>query len=537
LRARLIIQLCRFQVRVRMSARTARVTTVDAEDTVEALVTRTEQRRKLVSATLPASHRAHLGQFFTPSRAATLIAELPRLPETGILRVLDPGAGVGSLTAALIARILRETPELRVEVLAVEIDTAVVPHLEETLTDCRQVASAAGAQVVTTLLSRDLITEATGFSRRTGPLAAPFDLVIMNPPYRKLAAQSMERQALAADGIDCPNIYCAFLAVGVLALRPQGQIVAITPRSFANGPYFGAFRRFFLATMAIDRLHVFESRSTVFADSDVLQENIVFSTTRSSQHGEVTLSTSRGHTDEVTMRRVPYSSVVMPGDPNQFIHIPAGDDDSLAAETFMGLPCKLPDLELQVSTGRVVDFRARNYLRDQPASGSVPLIYPGNLRDGQVQWPLPIRKSQALINCAETRKLMLPSERYVLVKRFSSKEERRRVVAAVYDPEDISAGEVGFENHLNVFHQREHGMQENLARGLCLWLNSSIVDAFFRIFSGHTQVNATDLRSLRYPSRQQLIRLGETLGRGSWPDQEKTDSLVDLHVLRQGQPQ
>ena len=516
-----------------MSARTARVTHVDGGDTVEALIARTEQRRELVSNTLRGS-RAHLGQFFTPSRAAGLIADLPRLPQTGELRFLDPGAGVGSLTTALIARILREAPALRVEVVAVEIDPAVAPHLQETIADCRRVAAAAGTQVTATQLTGDLITEATGFGRQVGPLAAPFDIVIMNPPYRKLGAQSRERQALTADGIDCPNIYCTFLAIGVLALKPEGQLVAITPRSFANGPYFGAFRRFFLAETAIDHLHVFESRSTVFADSGVLQENIVFSATRSGQHGEVTLSASRGHTDQATMRAVPYSAIVTPGDPNQFIHIPAGDDDALAAETFMSLQCKLGDLDLQVSTGKVVDFRAKDHLRDQPADGSVPLIYPGNLRHGQVQWPLPIRKAQALINCAETRKLMLPGERYVLVKRFSSKEERRRVVAAIYDPEEISADEVGFENHLNVFHHRERGLEESFARGLCLWLNSSVVDAFFRIFSGHTQVNATDLRSLRYPSGEQLIRLGEALGRGSWPDQEKTDSLVALHVLGQG---
>ena len=119
----------------------------------------------------------------------------------------------------------------------------------------------------------------------------------------------------------------------------------------------------------------------------------------------------------------------------------------------------------------------------------------------------------------------------MLTKRFSAKEERRRVVAAVYDPGDVTAGEVGFENHLNVFHHRERGLDEYLARGLCLWLNGTAVDRFFRTFSGHTQVNATDLRSMRYPSRKQLARLGSALGHGAWPDQEKIDALVARHVF------
>ncbi len=501
-------------------------------DTVEALLARTEDRRIRAGAELStAPERVRLGQVFTPARAAALIAEMPRLPRSGTLRVLDPGAGTGSLTAALVARILREVPGLQVEVVAAEIDPTAASHLDETLVDCARVAASQGTQVTAHVLRADLIAEATGLGRDSGHLAAPFDLVIMNPPYRKLAAQSTERQALLAEGVDCPNLYAAFLAIGVQALTPGGQIVAITPRSFANGPYFGAFRRFFLEHMALRQVHVFESRSIVFADSDVLQENIIFCATRSGDRGQVVLSVSRGHIDEASSRSVTYAEIIKPGDPNQFIHIPASETDASTTDMFAGLPCGLPELNIQVSTGRVVDFRAREHLRDKPATDTVPLIYPSNLRDGRVHWPLPIRKPQALATCPDTRKLLLPNERYVVVKRFSAKEERRRVVAAIYDPEDVNADDVGFENHLNVFHYMGRGLQANVAAGLCLWLNSTAVDQFFRTFSGHTQVNATDLRSMRYPSTDQLTSLGTALGQGAGPDQQKIDSLVAVHVF------
>jgi len=32
------------------------------------------------------------------------------------------------------------------------------------------------------------------------------------------------------------------------------------------------------------------------------------------------------------------------------------------------------------------------------------------------------------------------------------------------------------------------------------------------VFSGHTQVNATDLRQMRYPTREQLRRFGHGVG-------------------------
>jgi adenine-specific DNA-methyltransferase len=126
-----------------------------------------------------------------------------------------------------------------------------------------------------------------------------------------------------------------------------------------------------------------------------------------------------------------------------------------------------------------------------------------------VRWPRDKgRKPNAIVASDETSDLLVPSEVYVLVKRFTSKEERRRVVACIYDPHCVSAEAVGFENHLNYYHAKGHGLPMTLAKGLAAFLNSTLVDVYFRQFNGHTQVNATDLRSLRYPTRHQLNRPG-----------------------------
>ena len=94
----------------------------------------------------------------------------------------------------------------------------------------------------------------------------------------------------------------------------------------------------------------------------------------------------------------------------------------------------------------------------------------------------------------------MPNEWYVLVKRFSSKEERRRIVAYMYEGGEIEADWIGFENHWNVLHVGRRGLDPGLARGLACFLNSTVVDRHFRVFSGHTQVNATDLRNMKYPA-------------------------------------
>jgi adenine-specific DNA-methyltransferase len=175
----------------------------------------------------------------------------------------------------------------------------------------------------------------------------------------------------------------------------------------------------------------------------------------------------------------------------------------------------------------IVDFRAREYLRRQFEEDAVPLIYPSHFQDGFVMWPaVSGKKPNAIVSSTETKDLLVGAGYYVLTKRFSSKEERRRVVAAIYDPQKIASHYVGFENHLNYFHTGGQGMPEHVAKGLALHLNSSLFDRHFRLFSGHTQVNATDLKKMTYPSRKQLMKLGLHV-QDRMPDQEKIDSILE----------
>jgi len=136
------------------------------------------------------------------------------------------------------------------------------------------------------------------------------------------------------------------------------------------------------------------------------------------------------------------------------------------------------------------------------------------------------KKANYIIALPQSADVLVPNETYVLVKRFSAKEEPRRVVASVYDHNKFSQyNAVGFENHLNYYHQDGRGLLPVLARGLSVYLNSTLLDEFFRHFSGHTQVNATDLRMLRYPTTTELEHLGNAVGE-EYPTQERIDELI-----------
>jgi len=70
-----------------------------------------------------------------------------------------------------------------------------------------------------------------------------------------------------------------------------------------------------------------------------------------------------------------------------------------------------------------------------------------------------------------------------------------------------------------------------LARGLSTYLNSTPFDQVSRIFSGHTQANASDLRRMSFPTTAQLEAIGQTVAAKPPVDQSEIDALVSKTVL------
>lgn len=476
------------------------------------------------SLVLDRKRRAALGQYMTPVPISRFMASL--FSEThGDLRVLDPGAGVGSLTAALAERVCAEASGPRsAEFVCYEIDTVLSRYLADTVRQVEERCRQARVSVTSQLLEEDFILE-HGVARQPGLFDSPgndlgFTHAILNPPYRKIKTGSAHRRALRRAGLETSNLYTGFMFVSAKHLREGGEMVAIIPRSFCNGPYFKPFRRQFFAMMRLRHVHLFEKRDQAFKDDDVLQENIIVHAVKGGPAHDVTITTSCGSAfefdpargmcvaEDLTQRTVPLNAVIREGDPDRFVHIATDGIEQGIMDRMAHFTATLEDIGVEVSTGPVVDFRLKDDLRAEPEEGAVPLLYPAHFRDGTVSWPKTMRKPNAIRVSDGSRKWLWANEgSYVVVRRFTSKEERRRIIAAIYGS-DLAGELVGFENHLNVFHERREGMPRNLAGGLAIFLNCSLVDRYFRQFNGHTQVNATDLRRLRYPDRATLERLG-----------------------------
>ena len=464
-----------------------------------------EQKRILHASETPAAIKQELGQYFTPGHIADFMASFFPKTDGGDICILDPGAGIGILSCSLAERIASEQWKIgSLTVEAYEIDSSIVRQLHENLD---KVITAVGGQAF--VLNEDFLAAiAEAFRRGDAP---HYTHVIMNPPYKKIRAASKERELSRAFGLETVNLYTAFMGASIVATVDGGYIVAIVPRSFCNGPYYKPFREFMLRRCSIERIHLFDSRDSAFKDESVLQENIIIMLRKGGAQGDVTVSHSKDDLlKEVQIRKCSFNEIVAPEDNEKFINIPQfrGDNNTYGSHEFES---SLKDLGIQVATGAIVDFRVKDALCMEPMEGAVPLLYSVHFRDWHVRWPVESKRPNAILRTLDTEKSLLPSGYYVVVRRFSAKEERRRIVASLVSPEDFKADTIAFENHLNVFMQDKQGLDRQMAYGLVVWLNTTWLDEKFRVFSGHTQVNATDLRNLPYPPSRQLLEMGEKL--------------------------
>jgi adenine-specific DNA-methyltransferase len=496
-------------------------------DSLTALV---DIRRREANSKLDLHTKSAHGQYLTPRPVAQFMASLFKTPAMGEVRLLDAGAGVGALTAAFVEEFCRRKTRFHgIAVTAYEIDSVLTDYLQDTFTACQQLCLRARVTFATELLAQDFIAAGAQQLCMGKAPARGFTHAILNPPYKKIHSASTHRLQLRSLGIETSNLYTGFLALVIKLLAPGGELVTITPRSFCNGPYFTPFRHLLLETMALRHIHVFESRTQAFKDDAVLQENIIMYAVKNTPQERVTVSLSHGlDFAHKISRDVDFAQVVSLQDLDRFIHIAAQGDDQHVIERMRTLPCTLQELGLAASTGPVVGFRMQAYLRRDPEPGTVPLISPAHCKDHFVVWPqAESRKPNAIVDAEPVQKWLYPSGYYTLVRRFSAKEERRRVIAAVYDPHEVSGTKIGFENHVNVFHHRRQGLAPDLARGLAVYLSSTFFDRCFRQFNGHTQVNVRDLYNMRYPDIATLKVLGSRVSQHRFPSQDEIDTWID----------
>ena len=479
--------------------------------------------------------RKNGGHYLTPSGIAVFMAESASYSEPH-LRVLDPGSGTGILSAAVCqaAHNRRNVKSLHVDAYETDPLLAGLTHL--VLAFAGQWLGQRGVALTFDVKHDDFVLdyaaaleapgENNGHRKRTDKVHPEYDLVISNPPYFKIGRDDPRAIAGASVVHGQPNIYALFMAISAELLSESGKLVYIVPRSFASGPYFRRFREVFFQRVTPTAIHLFDSRKDVFKSQTVLQENLVL-TARSCRDGvfldkdEVLVSHSKA-ADDLAERQcilVGLKSVLDLESANMEMCIPVCREDLELVEAVRAWPNTLSSLGLDISTGPVVPFRAGEFLAVAPSdTTSVPLLWMHHVRPMRVEWPSTgTEKPQWVRVAPESGKLLVQDNTFVLLRRFSAKEEKRRLVAAPIIQGFLNADSVGLENHLNYIRGVSRELDGELAFGVAALLNSSFLDRYFRVSNGNTQVSATELRAMPLPDEVDIRAIGALT-------RERTDS-------------
>ena len=215
---------------------------------------------------------------------------------------------------------------------------------------------------------------------------------------------------------------------------------------------------------------------------------------------------SSGDFSNKTVFEAPYSTVVSGED--TYVYLVTNEQEVETLEQLNRWTNTLPSIGLKMKTGLTVDFRNREVLRDIAEDQAVPLFYSQHIQDGKVIFP--IGKEHEYI-VTDQAGLLQPNANYLFVKRFTAKEEHRRLQCGVYLARKYpDYAKISTQNKIN-FIGGLRDLSECIVYGLYVLFNSTLYDCYYRILNGSTQVNSTEINSMPVPPLESIERMGKEL--------------------------
>lgn len=499
--------------------------------------------------------RKEQGQFLTPPTVARYMAWQLGPLQSG-QRILDPSIGSGILTCAVIERAIMDQKPIELWLDGFDTDSDMCAAAQQALEHAAEIAAQSDVKAHFTIHNTDFALNDVPIQQSLLPqhvIREPtqptlYDHIIANPPYFKLRSDDVRAKLFASRAVSHTNIYSLFIALAIPRLaNAESRACFIVPRSFCSGAYFADFRRHFLQAARPLSVHLFESRDDIFESGDVLQESVIVTFTRRDDTANgiavpeecVNISTSSSTADLNSFpvgRRVSIARFWHRHGGEYFFKLPVSELDEQIVETVESWPGSVDTYELEVSTGPVVPFRAVELLCDVEQVSdkqAVPLLWLQHVKPNQVTWPLPtLKKQQAILNKNRATKLLVRSENFVLIRRFSAKEERRRLIAAPLNKDAFRHASIGLENHLNFLRKKRGDLTPDETVGLAAIYNSAVIDRYFRIVNGNTQVNATELRGIPLPPLGVIQEIGRTIRHTDLSDADQEIEDITISLLR-----
>ncbi len=477
------------------------------------------------------TERKKYGQFFTGKETAKYMAglfdlEKPTIAKKSKLTILDPGAGTGILSIALIVRLEGYENIKSIELICYETDEKILSTLKKNLELTKERSM---IEINYKIITENYITSQSddfNYNILGNKNSLKYDLIIGNPPYMKIGKNEPEALAMPEVCYGTPNLYFLFATMSLFNLKADSEMVYIIPRSWTSGAYFKSFRKYLLKYGVLTNIHLFTSRNKVFDGEDILQETIIIKVKKSIEKPEnITISSSNSSKDfkDITKLNVPYKLAI--NSEELYVYLVTTKAEVEILEALNKWNDTLPSLGLRMKTGLTVDFRNKECLRNETEEGAIPLFYSQHIQNGKVIFP--IDKDEEYILTSKKGLLQL-NKNYLFVKRFTSKEEKRRLQCGIYLASDYKEYKmISTHNKVNFIDKNDSPMSKELVYGLYVIFNSTVYDIYYRILNGSTQVNSTEINNMPVPSIKTIEKMGMKLLESKNLSEENCNSILE----------
>ncbi|MBN1411668.1 MAG: N-6 DNA methylase [Spirochaetales bacterium] len=468
------------------------------------------------------AHKKKYGQYLTPPVVAQRMSSYIQKKEMAKTAILDPGIGTGILGISACLKLMESSPTIKqIRLIGYEIDKDIIPFTRKNLNYLKEMLSEKGISLRFEIRNKDFVLDNCHVFDDPNSLfpADPvelFDIIIANPPYFKLNKDDIRAKAVTPIIYGQPNMYSAFMIIAANLLNKGGDLIFITPRSYTSGFYFKKFREEFLNTIKPLKFHLLGSRKEAFDRDSVLQEHLIIHGTRkttSNHNYKVKILYSDGIKDINTpkVRKAAFKDIINLNSPNLPIFLPTSVQEENIISKTLSWEGSLHKYGMEISTGRVVPFRAREFLcKKRNGKTTIPLIWLNHIKNKSIEWPLEnFHKEQYFIIADGSSKLINKKDNFVLLRRFSAKEEKKRLNAAPFFIDTIPDEYIAIENHVNYIYKRSGSLSIEETMGLSEILNSAILDTYFRTHNGNTEVSATEIRDMPLPSINTIKNIGK----------------------------
>ncbi|HBG4072461.1 TPA: Eco57I restriction-modification methylase domain-containing protein [Clostridioides difficile] len=450
-------------------------------------------------------------QFFTPyDTAIKMISTIDfnLFKKTDTLSILEPSAGCGILVATLVESIIKNCKDIKnISICTYEQDENVCNILKNNLLELQKlIIKNTNVSISFETLSRNFILDNS--SNWIKDNNNKYDIIISNPPYKKINQSSDEALVMKDLIYGQPNIYTLFIAMSLSLLKANGVYTVLSPRNYLNGIYSQKLRNYIFKNNSLTHLHSFEKR-TMF--KSVNQEVIISTYKKTTSENSVNISFN-GHNRFTTN----INDIMLDNDSKTII-IPREEKDIKLLESFSKLENSLSDLFLKISVGAIVQFRNTEDIREEIYNENFsPLLIGKDIQsNNKIDYfnrENNLSRKTHKKSISKDNGLLIKNSNYLIIRKVTAKDDLELIVSSVLNKNYFNHNLLGIDNNLLYIHKKDYSeLTLEECHGLYCFINSKQFKVFYLLINGTHTINVSDFNNIKFPDMLTLKKIGEII--------------------------